>query len=157
MDALTKERRDALNGLITRWISEQDPEGRVLDTFDYFDIDKIDELIDEVIAPAIADAVTVALAARASDAAQAPIYQVLVKGNWTDSTAAEYAAVTNEKRIVYAAPVAPAPLAAAGLTEEQRQEIAFALSFITPTTQHRRRSIAVLRALVDGTHGDKQS
>jgi len=68
MDALTKERRLAINGLITHWISEQDPEGRVLDTFDYFDIDKIDELIDEAIAPAIADAVQCAVSALSTPA-----------------------------------------------------------------------------------------
>ncbi|WP_213306011.1 hypothetical protein [Paraburkholderia sacchari] len=73
MDALTKERRLAINGLISRWMSEQDPEGCVLDTLDYFDVDKIDELIDEAIAPAIADAVAVSLAALPSDAAQAPL------------------------------------------------------------------------------------
>ncbi|WP_175795945.1 hypothetical protein [Burkholderia anthina] len=70
---LTKERRSALNGLIAHWISEQDPEGRALDTLDYFDVDKIDELIDEAIAPAIADAVVCASADLApSDAAGAP-------------------------------------------------------------------------------------
>jgi Lar family restriction alleviation protein len=38
--------------------------------------------------------------------AQAPIYQVLTGDKWVDSTAAEYAVVSNGKRIVYAAPVA---------------------------------------------------
>lgn len=46
---------------------------------------------------------------RTSEVAQAPIYQVMVDGKWVDSTAAEYAAVSNQKRIVYAAPVAPTP------------------------------------------------
>jgi hypothetical protein len=70
---LTKERRSALNGLISDWISERDPEGRVLDTLDYLDVDKIDQLIDEAIAPAMADAVVCAIAALApSDAVGAP-------------------------------------------------------------------------------------
>jgi hypothetical protein len=81
---LTKERRSALNGLIAHWISEQDPEGSVLDTLDYFDVDKIDQLIDEAIAPAIADAIECDRAALApSDAVGAPsvvnIHQVKLK------------------------------------------------------------------------------
>ena len=34
------------------------------------------------------------------------------------------------------------------LTDEQRQNIAFAMSFIAPTTQHRRAVIDSLRALL---------
>jgi hypothetical protein len=44
---------------------------------------------------------------------QAPIYQVMVGDKWVDSTAAEYVAVSNEKRIVYAAIVAHTPAAQA--------------------------------------------
>jgi hypothetical protein len=44
-------------------------------------------------------------AAIAAGWAQEPIYQVMVGEKWVDSTAAEYAAVSNEKRIVYAAPL----------------------------------------------------
>lgn len=74
MTILTKERRNALGSLITNWLSEQDEDGRMLDTFDYFDVDKIDALIDEAIAPAIADAVGCATAALPhSDATQAPL------------------------------------------------------------------------------------
>ena len=65
---LTKERRNALGSLITNWLSEQDEDGRMLDTFDYFDVDKIDALIDEAIAPAIADAVVCATAALSAPA-----------------------------------------------------------------------------------------
>jgi Lar family restriction alleviation protein len=44
-------------------------------------------------------------AAIAAGGAQEAIYQVIVGEKWVDSTAAEYAAVSNEKRIVYAAPL----------------------------------------------------
>lgn len=64
---LTNKRRNALGSLLTNWFSEQDDDGRMLDTLDYFDVDKIDELINEAIAPAIADAVRCALAAQAKE------------------------------------------------------------------------------------------
>ena len=40
-----------------------------------------------------------------------PIYQVMINDKWVDSTAAEYAVVSNTKRIVYAAPVADSAMA----------------------------------------------
>lgn len=54
---LTDERRAALSSLITNWFSTLDADGRLIREFDYFDESKIDELIDQAIAPTIADAV----------------------------------------------------------------------------------------------------
>ncbi|MCA8013323.1 hypothetical protein LGM38_14825 [Burkholderia vietnamiensis] len=62
-DVLTDERRIALGSLITEWFGKQDADCRLLAEFDYCDSRAIDLLIDEAIAPAIADAVQVALAA----------------------------------------------------------------------------------------------
>lgn len=62
---LTSERRNALGSLITKWFSDQDDDGRTLDTFDYCDSNTIDMLIDEAIAPAMADAVQCALVEQA--------------------------------------------------------------------------------------------
>ncbi|WP_186115179.1 hypothetical protein [Burkholderia gladioli] len=54
---LTDERRAALSSLITNWFSTLDADGSLIREFDYFDESKIDELIDQAIAPTIADAV----------------------------------------------------------------------------------------------------
>lgn len=75
---LTTERRNALGSLITNWIGEQDPDGDVLVAFDYFDVAKIDALIDEAIAPTIADAVQCALAEQAKGV-QADLLQALLE------------------------------------------------------------------------------
>ncbi|ARK91105.1 hypothetical protein [Burkholderia pseudomallei] len=79
-DAMTDERRMALGSLITEWFGKQDDGGRLLAAFDYCDSRAIDLLIDEAIAPAIADAVQVARAAspvEQHEAAPADVNQLL--------------------------------------------------------------------------------
>ncbi|WP_254221771.1 hypothetical protein [Burkholderia multivorans] len=62
-DALTNERRIALGTLISEWLGKHDSDGFIMCEFDYTDSRNVDMFIDEAIAPAIADAVQVALAA----------------------------------------------------------------------------------------------
>ncbi|MCP3721759.1 hypothetical protein M3I53_01230 [Paraburkholderia sp. CNPSo 3272] len=70
---LTDERRTALGSLISEWFGKldsdggkQSDDGRIIRAFDYTDSRNIDLLIDEAIAPAIADAVQCALVAQAN-------------------------------------------------------------------------------------------
>jgi hypothetical protein len=65
----------------------------------------IEERLAADFACALAGYLSENVAAIAAGGAQEPIYQVMVGEKWVDSTAAEYAAVSNEKRIVCAAPL----------------------------------------------------
>jgi hypothetical protein len=89
-------------------------------------------------------------------AASEPIYQVMVGGKWVDSTAAEYAAVSNDKRIVYALPL-PRVAATVALTDEQRSAISLALSFLQDKniTQARDDAVNVICALLSASNGEQ--
>ncbi|WP_070106461.1 hypothetical protein [Burkholderia plantarii] len=90
---LTDERRAALTSLITNWFSTLDADGRLIREFDYFDASKIDELIDQAIAPTIADAVECALAASRSTpitaaappaaVAELPAFPTMLRKMWS--------------------------------------------------------------------------
>lgn len=70
--------------------------------------------------------------AREQAEAQAPIYQVMVGDKWVDSTEAEYAAVSNDKRIVYADRLAPTAVQAAQAEGVPREVIAALDRMCTP-------------------------
>ncbi|WP_432778256.1 hypothetical protein QZL74_15585 [Burkholderia gladioli pv. alliicola] len=76
---LTDERRAALSSLITNWFSTLDADGRLIFEFDYFDVSKIDELIDQAIAPTIADAVECVRAA----GAELPPFPTMLRKMWS--------------------------------------------------------------------------
>ncbi|WP_369055010.1 hypothetical protein [Burkholderia gladioli] len=80
---LTDERRVALSSLITNWFSTLDADGRLIFEFDYFDASKIDELIDQAIAPTIADAVECARAASSAAGAELPPFPTMLRKMWS--------------------------------------------------------------------------
>lgn len=80
---LTDERRAALSSLITNWFSTLDADGGLIREFDYFDVSKIDELIDQAIAPAIADAVECARAASSAAVAELPSFPTMLRKMWS--------------------------------------------------------------------------
>ncbi|WP_186142258.1 hypothetical protein [Burkholderia gladioli] len=80
---LTDERRAALSSLITNWFSTLDADGALIREFDYFDVSKIDELIEQAIAPTIADAVECALAASSAAGAELPPFPTMLRKMWS--------------------------------------------------------------------------
>ncbi|WP_186215998.1 hypothetical protein [Burkholderia gladioli] len=80
---LTDERRAALSSLITNWFSTLDADGRLIFEFDYFDVSKIDELIDQAIAPTIADAVECVRAASSAAGAELPPFPTMLRKMWS--------------------------------------------------------------------------
>ncbi|AYQ89259.1 hypothetical protein EDD84_19105 [Burkholderia gladioli] len=80
---LNDERRAALSSLITNWFSTLDADGRLLFEFDYFDVSKIDELIDQAIVPTIADAVECVRAASSAAGAELPPFPTMLRKMWS--------------------------------------------------------------------------
>ncbi|WP_186040616.1 hypothetical protein [Burkholderia gladioli] len=80
---LTDERRAALSSLITNWFSTLDADGRLIFEFDYFDVSKIDELIDQAIAPTIADAVECVRATSSAAGAELPPFPTMLRKMWS--------------------------------------------------------------------------
>ena len=71
----------------------------------------------------------------AGDAAQAPIYQISDGASWSDTDWLEYqSTASDDRRIVYAAPVYPA--AAGKLTDQQREAIKKAAFMLTIFSGH---------------------
>jgi hypothetical protein len=93
-------------------------------------------------------------AAIAAGGAQEPIYQVIVGEKWVDSTAAEYAAVSNEKRIVNAAPL-PREAATVALTDVQIASI-YHETIRTKRCDGQIFYHAFARALLAASNGEKK-